>query len=197
MDVDDIAGRKAQLRKSLNAWRSQFGVHISANDDERLQLRRAIADQLKSLAVDLKARRVACYLPFGGEPDVADFIAWCLDARLTLLLPVANPDASLHWVEFDGHTTSTSIFGFAEPHGPAVALEPVGLIVVPALAIDLVGNRLGKGKGYYDRALGETSATVVGVVYDHEVLESLPAEPHDRRVDMVVTPSQTLNFKRV
>jgi 5-formyltetrahydrofolate cyclo-ligase len=59
-----------------------------------------------------------------------------------------------------------------------------------------VGNRLGKGKGYYDRALGETSATLVGLVYDHEVLESLPVEPHDRQVDLVVTPTQTVRLKR-
>ena len=192
MNVDDIAGRKLQLRKSLKLWRSQFDVHLASHPEERAKLRAALARNLKDLATDLKAARVACYLPFGGEPDVGDFITWCLDARLTVLLPVANPDATLHWVEFDGQTTQTSIFGFAEPHGPPAALEPVDLIVVPALAVDLQGNRLGKGKGYYDRALSDTSATVVGVVYEHEVLESLPVEPHDRRVDFVVTPTHKL-----
>jgi 5-formyltetrahydrofolate cyclo-ligase len=195
MNVDDNAARKAELRKSLNSWRAQFDIHLASHPDERARLRSEIAHRLIELATDLKSARVACYLPFGAEPDVGDFIQWCLDAGLTLLLPVANPDASLHWVEFDGHTTKQSIFGFAEPHGPAVSLEPVDLIVVPALAVDTVGNRLGKGKGYYDRALGETSATLVGLVYDHEVLESLPVEPHDRRVDLVVTPTQTVRLK--
>ena len=196
MNVDDIALRKAQLRKSLNSWRSQFDVHLAEHPDERARLRASLAEQLRVLATDLKASRLACYLPFGGEPDVSDFIRWCLDARLTVLIPVANPDASLNWVQYDGHTTKPSIFGFAEPHGPSVSLEPVDLIIVPALAIDVSGNRLGKGKGYYDRALAETAATVVAVVYDHELLEQVPVEVHDRRADIVVTPSQTVNLKR-
>ena len=117
-----------------------------------------------------------------------------MDAGLELLLPVSNPDNTLHWVAFDGVTTKQSIFGFAEPHGPAVDLEPVDLIVVPALAIDQSGNRLGKGKGYYDRALALTAAPVVAVVYEHELLEALPAEAHDRRVDFVVTPVRIKRF---
>jgi 5-formyltetrahydrofolate cyclo-ligase len=65
---------------------------------------------------------------------------------------------------------------------------------VPALAIDQSGNRLGKVKGYYDRALVATAAPVVAVVYEHELLEALPAEAHDRRVDFAVTPGQTVRF---
>jgi 5-formyltetrahydrofolate cyclo-ligase len=65
---------------------------------------------------------------------------------------------------------------------------------VPALAIDQRGNRLGKGKGYYDRALAEASAPVVAVVYEHELLESLPAEAHDKAVNFAVTPAQTIQF---
>ena len=195
MSVDDIGGKKAGLRTGLKIWRSQFAVHLAANQDEREQLQQNIADRLRKICEQNKAKRIACYLPFGGEPDTSVFNKWALDARLELLLPVANPDGTLHWVAFDGVTTTTSIFGFAEPHGQPVDLEPVDLIIVPALAIDQSGNRLGKGKGYYDRALAKTAAPVVGVVYEHELLEALPAEKHDRRVDYVVTPMRTLRLE--
>jgi len=194
MNVDDLAGRKAELRKSLNSWRSQFAVHLAEHDAERVELQEGFARELVAICQRLQPKRIASYLPFGGEPDVSLFNKYCLDARLELLLPVANPDNSLHWVSFDGVTTKTSIFGFAEPHGPATSLAPVDLMVIPALAIDRAGNRLGKGKGFYDRALVEISAPVVAVVYEHELLDNLPAEAHDRPVDFVVTQSQTLKL---
>lgn len=194
MNVDDLAGRKAELRKSLNSWRSQFAVHLAEHGTEGFELQEGFARELVAICQRLQAGRIASYLPFGGEPDVSSFNKYCLDARLELLLPVANPDNTLHWVAFDGVTTKTSIFGFAEPHGPTTSLAPVDLMVVPALAIDRAGNRLGKGKGFYDRALVEISAPVVGVVYEHELLDNLPAEAHDHRVDFVVTPSQTLKL---
>jgi len=195
MSVQDFADAKAQLRKSLSSWRSQFAVHLAEHPNERESLQHAYSTQLRQLCTNLKAQRIACYLPFGGEPDTSAFIKWGLDAGLTVLLPVSNPDNTLHWVEFDGVTTKQSIFGFAEPHGPAVSLDPVDLIIVPALAIDQRGNRLGKGKGYYDRALATASVPVIAVVYEHELLETLPAEAHDRRVDYVVTPNQTVELK--
>jgi 5-formyltetrahydrofolate cyclo-ligase len=196
MNVDDMAGDKARLRTGLNSWRSQFAVHLAEHPAEREQLQKDFAQQLREICEQKNARRVACYLSFGGEPDTSIFNKWALDARLELLLPVANPDSTLHWVAFDGVTTTLSIFGFAEPHGPPVELEPLDLIIVPALAVDQSGNRLGKGKGYYDRALANASAHAVAVVYEHELLEALPAAGHDRKVDFVVTPSQTLRLER-
>jgi len=117
-----------------------------------------------------------------------------LQNNIAVLLPVANADHTLHWVEFDGINTKPSIFGFAEPHGPTVLLDPVDLIILPALAIDRRGNRLGKGKGYYDRELAATAAMTIAVVYEHELLGVLPAEAHDRPVTGVVTPAQTVLF---
>ncbi|MEY3538565.1 MAG: hypothetical protein RL645_1379, partial [Actinomycetota bacterium] len=99
----------------------------------------------------------------------------------------------LHWVVFEGET-QTGIFGFAEPVGAVTDLSGVDLVIAPALAVDQLGNRLGKGKGYYDRALADDDIPVVAVVYDDELLESIPVEAHDRPVHAVVTPSQLVIF---
>jgi 5-formyltetrahydrofolate cyclo-ligase len=67
-------------------------------------------------------------------------------------------------------------------------LAAASVVVVPALSVDRDGNRLGRGRGYYDRALSDIKAPVVAVVYDDELIDVVPAEPHDRRVDAVLRP---------
>ena len=111
------------------------------------------------------------------------------------MLPVSNPDGSLSWVTFTGETQA-GIFGFAEPVGASADLAGADLIFIPALAVDISGQRLGKGKGYYDRALAalETVAPVIAVVFDDEILEAVPTEDHDHPVDAVITPSSTTRF---
>ncbi|MBA2637501.1 MAG: 5-formyltetrahydrofolate cyclo-ligase, partial [Solirubrobacterales bacterium] len=78
-----------------------------------------------------------------------------------------------------------------EPVGRSLGREAIGeaqLVLAPALAVDRSGGRLGQGGGSYDRALGRTTATVLAVVFDAEVLDAVPVEPHDRRVDGALTP---------
>jgi 5-formyltetrahydrofolate cyclo-ligase len=67
-------------------------------------------------------------------------------------------------------------------------LAQAAIVVVPALSVDRRGNRLGRGRGYYDRALSDLAGSVVAVVYDDELIDEVPAEPHDRRVDAVLQP---------
>ena len=101
----------------------------------------------------------------------------------------------MNWVRFTGET-APGIFGFHEPVGELVSAADVDLMIVPALAIDQKGNRLGKGKGFYDRYLStlEAPPALVAVVYDEELVEHIPAEAHDQPVDAVVTPTQTVHF---
>lgn len=171
-----------------------------------LKLRRAGADydpevagqlnvQLAELCLANGAKKITCYLPYGDEPDTELFIDWAIENDLEVLLPVAKADGQLDWVKFTGET-ETGIFGFAEASGAKVEPFDIDLAIIPALAVDQKGARLGKGKGYYDRAL-ETFApapAVVAVVFDAELLEQIPTEPHDKTVDAVVTPSQIIHF---
>ena len=78
----------------------------------------------------------------------------------------------------------------------ALAIETVDLMLIPAAAVDRRGNRLGWGRGYFDRALASMTRrpAVFAVVFDHEVLEHLPTEPHDVPLTGVVTPRRTLLF---
>jgi 5-formyltetrahydrofolate cyclo-ligase len=118
------------------------------------------------------------------------FLDWALENDLEILLPVANHDGTLSWKIFDG-TTEQGILGFQEAAGAIVEPKNIDLAFVPALAVGKSGIRLGKGKGFYDRALPgfDPAPPVVAVIYDEELLEYVPTEDHDHPVDAVVTPS--------
>ena len=97
----------------------------------------------------------------------------------------------LHWV-VDGPDTAVSSMGITEPAGAAVDLLPVRALLVPALAVTQSGDRLGKGGGYYDRVLaGLTQARppVVAIAGDTDVVDVLPTDAHDQRVQVIVTPT--------
>ena len=100
----------------------------------------------------------------------------------------------LEWVRFDEHQARHPL-GMNEPLGDAVSISEVDLMVIPALAADLSGNRLGRGRGFYDRALTKliTKKTVV-VVHDDELVSRVPTEPHDAVVQVICTCSEIVEL---
>lgn len=183
----DTREHKQALRVTLKKQR--------ANKTYDLEHAGALMQHLAELCLSNGAHRVACYLAHQGEPDTELFIDWALDQGIEVLLPRSLPDGTLEWVVFTGET-EVGIFGFAEPSGPKVEAGSLDLVFIPALAVDQDGNRLGKGKGYYDRALESLTPLppVVAVIFDHELLEQVPTEDHDFAVDAVATPGEVIRF---
>jgi 5-formyltetrahydrofolate cyclo-ligase len=184
MQSEDAPNAKKSLRSQLSEARQTL-----AKDPQTSSM---LAAQLNQLVSSLQAKTVAAYLPFGTEPNIMDFVAGAAAHGIKLIMPVSQLDQSMHWVEYTGHS-APGIFGFHEPTGMEAALESAQLILIPASAADKQGNRLGKGKGFYDIALSQlaTKIPIAAVVYDQEVLEQLPIEAHDQAVDYVVTPKHT------
>ena len=180
------APSKAELRARLTSARKLLAQN-PAN-------RTALAQQLAQLVQAYQPTRVAAYLPYGDEPDIGGFLDSARESDLELVMPKSRPDGELDWVIWNGQS-EPGIFRFDEPLGETTDLASVQVVLLPALAVDLTGHRLGKGKGYYDRALANLNAAdtlLVAVVYDDEVLDSLPAETHDHPVHAVVTPTRTI-----
>jgi 5-formyltetrahydrofolate cyclo-ligase len=155
--------------------------------------RTAFAERLAAWIPPEGARRVSCFVGVGTEPDTGPLIAALGDRGIEVLLPITLTDFSLDWALYtDDQDLADARYGLKEPTGPrlgAAALADVDLALVPALAVDTEGRRLGQGAGCYDRALLHVPAQtpIFAVVFDDERLtESLPEEPHDRRVDGVV-----------
>lgn len=141
------------------------------------------------------------YLSVGTEPGTEPLLADLRASGVRVLLPVLRPDRQLDWAVDEGpEWRRPAGHGLREPVsaplGPA-SIATADYVLVPALAVDRTGNRLGRGGGYYDRALAAVPAAtpVLAVVYDEEVLDAVPAEPHDRRVTGALTPSGVLPFR--
>ena len=143
------------------------------------------------------AETVCAYVPVGYEPGSIELID-ALHRRLRVLLPVARRDATgnpqpLQWGEYRPGELVDARFGLREPAEPWLATDAVAqasVILVPALAVDRGGVRLGRGAGFYDRSLplADPAARMVAVVRDDELVDLLPAEPHDVRMTHALTP---------
>lgn len=160
---------------------------------ERAEAAEAIALHVLATPVVGRARRVACYLSMASEPGTTPLIAGLHARGIEVVVPVSLDDHTLDWVVHspDAPIATTSL-GIPEPAGARLgpeALTTCGAVIVPALAVDHAGHRLGRGAGYYDRALAEVSAPVCALVFTHELLPEVPHEPHDIPVHMAVTPS--------
>jgi 5-formyltetrahydrofolate cyclo-ligase len=180
---DPVRRAKAQWRQRLRAARSALPAA------ERVAAGAALTARLLDALPPRGAQRVAAYVPVGTEPGaLLDALA---DHGIGVLLPVALPDRSLDWAEYDGRLVPAG-YGLREPAGPRLgpaALAGVDVVLAPGLAVDRRGVRLGRGAGYYDRALTAVRAPVAVLLYDAELIEEdLPAEPHDRPVTAAVTP---------
>jgi 5-formyltetrahydrofolate cyclo-ligase len=133
---------------------------------------------------------VCAYLPVGTEPAWAGGLDGLRAAGHDVLLPVVPPARGpLLWAPYRGADALTAgPVGLLEPTGPRLgpaAVARAGLVLVPALAADRRGVRLGQGGGYYDMTLplADPATPLVVVLNDEELVDELPAEPHDRRVN--------------
>ncbi len=166
---------------------------------DREQATESLCAHLIELATSLEVKSIAAYLPWTDEPDIRPFLSWADTQHIQILLPISREDGLLDWAVGDGQNETEGLFGVPEPVGELlgpIAINDVDLIIVPAASVDSTGMRMGWGRGYFDRTLGsmEKCPPVYAVIFDRELVESLPSELHDERVDGVVTPSAITRF---
>lgn len=189
----DPSPSKQALRASIRARRRQL------SDAQRAVSADGFTAQLDALVETLAARTITCFAPTGTEPDVSAFIERALARGIRVMLPLSRPDGLLEWAEANGEAARVGLFGIREPDGaalPPAALDDVDLMLIPAAAVDRGGTRLGWGRGYFDRTLAtrRTQPPVYAVIYDSEVVDSLPREGHDQPVTGVVTETRILTL---
>jgi 5-formyltetrahydrofolate cyclo-ligase len=181
--VPEVGAAKTALREQYLARRAARPAA------ERAAASAAVAAALlRGLA---GTRAFAAYAPEETEPGHGRLPAAYTQLGARVLLPVVPPEGrELAWAVDTGRL-APGRFGLLEPVGPRLGATAIGTVVVPALGVARDGIRLGRGGGYYDRALrhARPDAVVVALVFDDEFVDELPAEPHDRRVNAVVTPS--------
>lgn len=137
------------------------------------------------------AHTVLLYSSLPDEPDTRALIRRAAAAGKRVLLPVVTGETTMELREYSGEgNMRRGAFGISEPQGePFADYAQIDLAVIPGVAFDAQGNRLGRGRGYYDRLLAKLKAlrvATVGVCFDFQKLTSVPAEPHDIKVDGIL-----------
>jgi 5-formyltetrahydrofolate cyclo-ligase len=164
--MNEISLAKATIRKQILGHRQRENL---SNGD--------LTANLLAVVEQYKPQRVGTYLSYPTEPSTTEFIESLISRDITVLVPETIGENELVWHEVvNGHETT---------------LSSGDLLLIPALAVDETGSRLGRGKGYFDRELSGLEGVIIyAVVFENEVLASVPVESHDQRVDGVVTQVQ-------
>jgi 5-formyltetrahydrofolate cyclo-ligase len=187
--VPEVQGDKAILRSRLLAARAGLSA------EQRAQAGRLIRDALLELPVLGMAGTVAAYCSVGSEPDTRGLIYALWKRGTYVLLPVLGEDGDLDWGSYEGPDSlvrgSRGLWEPAEAGRGVEAVARADVVIVPALAVDRAGNRLGRGGGSFDRALGRVGPLipVIALLYDDELVEQVPTEPHDVQVRAVARPA--------
>jgi 5-formyltetrahydrofolate cyclo-ligase len=190
-DPTPAAARKVALRERMIAARAGL------SPGERAAASLAIASRLESLPAWSGARTVALYAPIGAEVDTAELALRAISGGKRVVWPRLAPSGKA--MEFAACAAADLVAGPARaceppPSSPSVPAGEIDLVAVPGVAFDARGGRLGRGRGHYDASLARfrPGAFRVGLAFESQVVAAVPAEPHDERLDAIVTETRVL-----
>lgn len=171
---------KKEIRRKIKNMR------LMLSEAEKMTAADSVFDRLEKSAAFLMANHILLYHSLPDELSTHAFLKkW--STRKHFYLPRVN-GVNLDILPYEQSRLELGSFHIEEPVGDDIVdPETLDLIVTPGVAFDRKGNRLGRGKGYYDRLLATTKATKIGVAYHFQMVDSIPAEPHDVPVDIVIT----------
>lgn len=182
------------IQDSKTALRRQMR-EVSIHPDERVAASARACSLIERQPVWAKARSILFYAPMAGELDIWPLMVRALDAGKTVCLPRFDTPSQQYGacqVQNLSRDVRTGQFGIREP-AESCAVVPwdrLDLVLVPGMAFDARGHRLGRGQGFYDRLLMVAGGVKCGVAFDEQVIPEIPVEPHDAVMDCIVTPTR-------
>lgn len=181
---------KAQLRREIAEKRRALDSLWIANASL------CMVAQLQRLDAFKTAQRIALYKTIAGEVDLECLFAACWDLGKRTSIPVFNRTLKIYELaEISAKTQYiTGNYGIQEPEHPSlVPIDDMDLMIVPGVAFDANGNRLGRGGGYYDRLLEGFSGTTAAVAFEFQLFSEIPHESYDIPVNYIVTESKVVD----
>jgi 5-formyltetrahydrofolate cyclo-ligase len=191
--TDEVGLQKRALRAELRERRR------TRTSTERTADAAELTSQLESLTESLGVTYLAAYLSTPDEPPTREFLSWACKRGIRVILPISRADGLLDWAPYDANDETEDFQGMPAPTSEVLSpmtINDVGLILVPAATVDRTGMRMGWGQGYFDKTLGsmEKCPPVYAVIFDEELVDTVPSEVHDKRVNGVVTPGGVVRF---
>jgi 5,10-methenyltetrahydrofolate synthetase len=186
--MDDVILKKKNIRKEIAALKKQLSF------DEKKKLSDVILGKLENLQVFKEASNILLYYSLDDEVQTEGFIKkWHNDKHI--YLPVVKGDI-LVVKRYDESNIRKGAFSISEPSvEEEVSPEIINLVIVPGVAFDKQCNRLGRGKGFYDKLLLYIAAPKIGIAYDLQITESIPTENTDVPLDGIITEKDLIiNF---
>ena len=206
-DFDDTHRlcERSKFTERARVLKARDGVREDLRTRANAALQAALVETVRSAVAAVSTMTgdqeptIAGYAPTATEPGGFELPSVLAAAAhpLRLLLPVLRPDGDLDWAGYDGQAgLRPARYGLREPSGRRLGVEAIAtatLVIVPAVAVDHAGTRLGRGGGSYDRALARVGKGVrtIAPLFDGEFVERLPAEPHDRPVTTVLVATES------
>lgn len=187
-----VSEQKITLREMIRTSLEKISPAVRAG--ESIDLCQRLKTQMPS------APTILFFAPLADELDVWPLLAESLALGTTCALPFFDAEKKTYGARALAKLSTDIVagkFGVREPaaHCEEISLDQFDLVLVPGMAFDLTGNRLGRGRGFYDRLLVGISGIKCGIAYDFQLLEKIPAETHDAKVDFILTPSRSVRCK--
>lgn len=192
MKPDAPAEAKHAMRAEILRRREALGEEV------RSSLSAGIVHKIRSLPAYRRSETVLAYSGFGSELDTGGFLRGVLDDGKVLVLPRILRDEKrleIHKVVDLDRSLRPGVWGILEPGGylPKIPIDDVDLVLVPGVAFDRKGGRLGHGGGFYDRLLGDARKRpeLVAGAFEAQMVEEVPNKPHDVALDLIITESSS------
>ena len=190
---------KDQMRRALEAQRSSH--HKAHGEAEAQALAKFVSSNAEKQLGAISDKIIAAYLPMGGELDPRPLMQALRKNGNSVCLPVCiNEDAPLVFRRYrQNDALLPDDMGIAAPRATAQQVTP-DIVLLPLLAFDGQGHRLGRGGGFYDRTLAQlkkrSDCLFIGLAFDMQMVDKCPIAPHDEALHAVLTPSKRHDFNR-
>jgi 5-formyltetrahydrofolate cyclo-ligase len=186
---------KEKLRKEIKEKRKK------QTKEENRKKSKEIKEKLFGLSEYMDANTVLFYISYNGEVFSHEMIKEALKDKI-VVVPISNTkDETLSLSVLESwDDLEIGSYGIFEPRKECikeVSIDDIDLIIIPGVAFDLKGNRMGHGKGYYDKLLEKTKATSIGLCFECQIIDRIPTEKHDIPVTMIITEERIIDCNNV
>ena len=180
--------QKAALRKHLLEKRDAISAEfrdISSNK---------IHQNLKQVDSFINSQNIACYFPIGSEIDTHNIMLGVLEQDKKMLLPKITENNMEFYIVPDLEKLEKGRFDIMEPKDSCKKAGNIDCILIPTIGISKSGDRLGYGRGYYDKFLSSTNAMKISLTYSKQIIKSIPIDTHDIKIDLIITEDEIIKI---